>query len=189
MQTVQTPITISNVATNVIGMVKKAIANSPTGVSFFSIKNYTNKFGEVSNQTINVGASYEKMKQKDIETLRNLDITKRTWKSAMVDIEIARAALIESFISPDKARSDGQKDAYTNITNGIRVHNETGKLYLFGYRLRKTVLVAGEYPTVNSRKETIAKNELRKLLRTEKFVNFGLEVGNELTGSGNTLEL
>lgn len=189
MQPTTSPITISTVATNVINMVKKAIGNSPTGVSFFSIKNYTNKHGEVSNQIINVGASYEKMKQKDIETLRNMDILKMQWKSAMVDIEIARAALIEAFITPDKARSDGQKDAYTNIANGIRVHNETGKLYLFGYKLRKTVLVEGEYPTVNSRKETIAKDELRKYLRTNKFVNFGLEVGNELTANGNTIEL
>lgn len=182
-------ITISDVATNVINLVKKALSNSPTGVTFFSVKNYTNKFGEVSNQKINVGTNYGKMKLKDIETLQNLDITKMQWKSSMVDIEIARTALIEAFISPDKARSEGQTDAYTVISNGIKVHNETGVLYLYGYRVRKTVLVEGIYPTVKSSASTIAKNELRKLLRTNKFVNFGLEVGNELTASGKTLSL
>jgi hypothetical protein len=182
-------IAISDVATNVINLVKTALAKSPTGVTFFSVKNYTNKFGEVSNQKINVGTNYEKMKLKDIETLQNLDITAREWKSSLVDIEIARTALIEAFISPDKVRSDAQKDAYTVISKGIKVHNTTGALYLYGYRVRKTVLVKGEYPVVNSRKETIAKDELRKLLRTNKFVNFGLEVGNELTASGRTIEL
>lgn len=111
------------------------------------------------------------------------------WQSAMVDIEIARTALIEAFIAPDKARSEGQTDAYTTITNGVRVHNDTGKLYIFGYRVSKTVLVEGVYKTVNSSKQTIAKNELRRLLKTSKFVNFSIEVGNSLTASGDTIEL
>ena len=60
-------IAISSEATRVINLVKSAISNSPTGVSFFSIANYTNKFGEVSNQLINVGINYENSKQSDID--------------------------------------------------------------------------------------------------------------------------
>ena len=184
-----TTIQISNVATNVIGLVRNAIAKSPTGVSFFSIKNYTNKSGEVSNQLINIGVKYAATKEKDIKFLRELDVTTMQWQSAMVDIEKARTALIEAFIAPDKARSEGQIDAYTVITDGVKVHNETGLLYIYGYRVNKTVLVEGEYKTVNSSKETIAKNELRKLLKTGNFVNFSIEVGNNLTANGETIEL
>ncbi len=183
---------ISTAATRVINLVRNAISKSPTGVSFFSIKNYTNKSSEVSNQLINIGVDYGKTKIKDIEFLRNLDITKTDlyqWKSSLVDLEIARAALIAAFEAPDKARSEGQKDAYTVISNGVKVHNETGALYIYGYRVNKTVLVKGEYKEVKSSKETIAKNELRKLLKTGNFVNFAIEVGNNLTASGDTIEL
>lgn len=184
-----TAITVSTAAANVISLVRKAIAGSPTGVSFFSIKNYTNQQGEVSNQLINVGIDYGKTKEKDIEFLEKLDVTTRTWEGATVDIEIARIALIESFKNPDKVRSEGQTDAYTVISNGVKVHNTTGKLYLYGYKVSKTVLVKGEYKKVNSSKETLAKNELRKLLKTGNFVNFSIEVGNNLTAKGETIEL
>ena len=64
-------IAISQKAQQVIKLVKGAIATSPTGVSFFSVKNYTNKQGETSNYIINVGVNYLKAKIKDIEFLRN----------------------------------------------------------------------------------------------------------------------
>ena len=189
MSTLQS-IGISTVATQTIALVKKAISSSPTGVSFFSIKNYTNKNGEVSNQLINIGIKYDNMKAKDIEFLQSLDVTTLTdAKSSKVDLEIAKAELIAAFIKPDENRSNGQKNAYTVISNGIKVHNETGLLYIYGYKVNKTVLVKGEYKTVNSSAKTIAKNELRKLLKTGKFVNFSLEVGNTLTTKGETIEL
>ena len=181
---------ISALALAVIALVKNAVFGSITGVSFFSIKRYTNKFGEVSNQLINVGINYEKSKQEDIETLRNLDVTKlKGFKSSKLLLEKARVALILAFEKPNENISNGQIDAYTIIAPGIRVHNETGKLYLYGYRVNKTVITEGVYPVVNSRPETIAKNELRGLLKTDKFVNFAIEVGNTLTAKGETIEL
>jgi hypothetical protein len=182
-------IAISSEATRVIALVRNAVKTSPTGVSFFSIKNYTNKFGEVSNQLINVGINYEKSKQSDITMLNSLDETKMTWKSAMVDIVKAKIALIEAFIKPDENRSNGQTDAYTTIVSGVRVHNDTGKLYIYGYRVSKKVIVEGEYPIVKSSNMTIAKNELRKLCKTDKFVNFGIAIGNSVSAKGETIEL
>lgn len=184
---------VTDKAQSVIELLKKAISKSPNGVSFVSIKEYTNKQGEVSNQLINVGASYENAKQADIQLLRELDITLSThnFKSNILLLEQARNELINSFIQPNENRSLGQKNAYSHIenANGLKVHNESGLLYLFGYRINKTVLVEGEYKTVKSSGLTIAKNELRKLLKTNKFVNFSLEVGNQLKMAGDTLEL
>jgi len=180
---------VSSKAAKVINMIRSAIAKSPTGVSFFSIKKYANRHGEVSNQLINIGVNYQNQVEKDIDFLRNLDITKHQWKSSSVEIEKARVELIESFLRPSKSRSDGQKNAYTIITDGIKVHNETGKLYIYGYRVSKTVLEEGSYPIVNHSVSTLAKNELRKHLKTNNFVNFALDIGNELTVSGNTIEI
>jgi hypothetical protein len=173
----------------VIATIKRALEKSITGVSFVSIRNYTNKNGEVSNNLVNVGASYENAKAKDIEFLENLDYSKHDFKSPNTLIEEARLALIASFLKPDENRSNGQIEAYTTIFAGVKVHNETGLLYVYGYRENKTVLVKGEYPTVNSKPLTIAKDELRKLLRTGKFTQFALEIGNEIKANGETLEL
>lgn len=189
MQTTQT-IGISETALKVIGLVKKAISTSPTGVSFFSVKNYKNSHGEISDNLINIGINYEKSKEQDAEFLRNLDVTTLEGvKSSKIDLEKAKVELIKAFEKPDANRSNGQIDAYTIITKGVKVHNETGLLYIYGYRVSKKVLVEGEYPKVNSSALTIAKNELRKLLKTGKFTQYSIEVGNELTAKGETIEL
>jgi len=184
---------ISPVALQVIANVKKAVEKSITGVSFVSVKNYTNQQGETSNNLINIGIKYENAKKKDVAFLNELNIDQAIkehgLKSDKSLLDEARKELMVAFIKPDKARSEGQKDAYTVICEGVKVHNETGKLYIYGYRESKTVLKEGTYKTVNSAPLTIAKNELKKLLRTGKFVNFALEVGNTLKLNGETLEL
>lgn len=180
---------VSTNALKVINLVKQAVSNSLTGVTFFSIKNYTNTQGEVSNVLINVGINYEKSKQQDIEFLKNINLSDYQFKSDKSDLIEAKNELIASFQKPDKNRSEAQKDAYSTIFSGVKVHNETGLLYIYGYRVNKTVLKEGEYKHVNSSKKTIAKNELRKLLKTGKFTQYSIEVGNTLTAKGETIEL
>jgi hypothetical protein len=185
----QIVIVVSEKALSVINNIKKAIEKSITGVSFVSIRNYTNQQGETSNSLINVGINYENAKKKDIEFLENLKATEYEFKSTPDLIEEARQALINGFMFPEENRSNGQKNAYTTIFNGVKVHNETGFIYIFGYREQKTILKQGEYKQVNSRPLTIAKNELKKLLKTGKFTQFALEEGNEIRCNGATLEL
>jgi len=181
---------ISNKAIGVINTIKNAVSKSLTGVSFVSIKNYTNSQGEISNNLINVGIKYESAKAKDIDFLQNLNINEHNFKSPLNLIEDARHILIAAFINPDVNRSNGQIDAYTPIFAGVKVHNETGVLYIYGYRENKTVLVEGEpKKAVKSAALTIAKDELRKLLRTGKFTQYALEVGNTIKANGETLEL
>lgn len=185
----ETKVIVSDKATNVIALVSGAIKSSPTGVSFFSIRNYTNSYGEVANHLINVGIKYQNAVAKDIEYLRNLDVTTMTWDSPMVEIFKAKEALIKAFETPSENRSKGQKNAYTHIVEGVKVHNETGMLYIYGYRQSKLVITEGVYPNVISKPETIAKNEIRKLLKTNKFVNYSIEVGNQLRANGDTIEI
>ena len=182
-------LSISDKALQVIAKIKTATTKSPTGVSFVSIKNYTNSSNEISNNLINVGASYSNAKKSDIELLENIDLSAHGFKSDLSDLETAKAELIAAFIKPDQNRSQGQINAYTPICAGLKVHNETGILYVYGYRQNKTVLQKGEYKTVNSSAKTIAKNELRKLLKTGKFTQYAIEIGNSITSNGDTLEL
>ncbi len=198
MQT--TSVQISNKALLVINLLNNAIAKSPTGVSFLSIKNYESGkndtktiVGKIADYVINIGASYEKAKLKDIETLQNLDLVTMAqagkFKSALTLLEQARTELVNAFIKPDENRSAGQINAYTQIAPGLKVHNENGFLYIYGYKLSENVIRKGERKPTNSKDLTIAKDELRKLLRTNKFTQFSIEVGNTLKAVGTTIEL
>jgi hypothetical protein len=175
----------SVIALKVINSLSNALAKSPTGVSFVSIKGYTNSYGEVSNNLVNVGASLTSAKYSDIETLQSLDVTALNGDSIL--LEKARVELINSFIAPNENRSNGQIDAYTIIAKGIKVHNQSGEIYVFGLRNSKSVLAEGIYPIVNSRPLTIAKNSLKKNLKSSKFTQFKLSATSVIKANGEEL--
>ena len=162
----------TTIALQVIANLSNALSKSPTGVSFVSIKGYKNSYNEVSNNLVNVGASLDNAKKKDIETLQALNVTELNGDSIL--LEKARVELINSFINPNENRSQGQKDAYTIVAKGIKVHNETGEIYIFGLRTSKTIIEQGVYPIVNSRALTLAKNQLKKDLKSSKFTQYKL---------------
>lgn len=181
-------------------LVAKAIAGSPTGVSFFKINKYTNKeTGAVKNYLINLGINYEKSKLQDIEFLRNLDVTTlKDVKSSKVELEKAKTALILSLEKPHTGMSNGQKDAYTQLpVKGLKIHNVNEKLYVYGYIIKSelakdeqgNIINEGEKKADTRKPETKVKDELRALLKTSKFVQFALENGHELKTNGETLEL
>lgn len=184
----QQTIQISDKATEVIALIKKALSNTPTGVSFCSIKNYTNQEGEVSDYVFNIGVSYEKAKEKDIQFLNDLDVTTMEWQSAMVDIIKAKQDLISSLEAPSKARSEGQKDAYTHINSGLKVHNDTGELYVFGMKVSKKVKEAVDYGADTRKPLTKAKDEIRKMMKSTKYRQFIFTLnGMSIKASGEEL--
>jgi hypothetical protein len=177
--------TKTTIALQVINSLSNALAKSPTGVSFVSIKGYTNSYGEVSNNLVNVGASLTSAKYSDIETLQSLDVTALNGDSIL--LEKARVELINSFIAPNENRSNGQIDAYTIICKGVKVHNESGEIYVYGLRKSKTTLVEGVYPQVNSKPLTLAKNTLRRELKSSKFTQYKLSSTSVIKLNGEEL--
>lgn len=173
---VQAEVIVSREAQVIINNLKASVRNSPTGVAFVSLKGYTSSTsGEVADHLINIGVSYAKAGEKDIKDLENADLTKLSNDQfSVILLEEARTALINSIVAPSKSYSNAQKDAYTHICEGMKVHNETGSVVIFGHAVRKTVIVKGEYKTVNSRPLTLAKNYLSKELnlRRDKYRNF-----------------
>jgi hypothetical protein len=163
-------------------LVKKALDNSKNGVSFFSIKGYTNDKGEVSNRVINIGVSYQNAKKKDIEFLTNLDV--KTLKSdlGVQLLEEARQSLLGALISPNKTRSEGQINAFTNISDAVKIHNETKALYIFGFEVKdkngiskKTIIEKGEYKEDTRKPITKAKDFIRTFLKSSQYRQFKVE--------------
>jgi hypothetical protein len=166
----------------------------PKVSGFVTIMEYLNSKGELANHKVNLGFNYANAKLADIETLKAVDVTTlaqtveqggNVHQIDSVILEKARTALINAFIKPNKARSEGQINAYTNVSNGVRVHNESGDVYVYALANSKEVIVEGDYSKEDdkvSRALTLAKDILRKGLMTSKFRNFHLE-GGEVVNS------
>jgi hypothetical protein len=146
------------------------------GAKFIAVNGYVNSKGEVANHVVNLNVSYDNAKKKDIDYLTDLDVSTLDNKGLGKDLmEQARQALLGALISPNKARSEGQKNAYTHICNGVKVHNETGEIFIYAMAHSKKVLIEGNYPTVNSKPLTIAKNLIRKTMKSTKYKHFKLK--------------
>lgn len=162
--------------------------NKPT---FVAIQGYTNESaGETANYVINVGVSYESARNRSIAKLQAYLVT-----PGLSDMQIlAGSELLNSAVknaNPETATvaSQAQSAAYTHIGRNIKVHKETGDLYLVGFVVGKTVTVAGTYKEVKSSEKTLAKKAIAKLLKlpTDKRRNFKFEKLVGVRMQGNTL--
>jgi hypothetical protein len=162
--------------------------NSIKGCRFVGIKGYTNNNGEVSDILINLGASYVNAKEKDIEYLRTLDVTKMDTTIDAETLETARVELLNSLIKPSETRSEAQTDTYLNINQALKIHKESLAIFVYGYCENKRVITEGEYKEVKSRPLTIAKNFIKKNMRTGKFRQYKLDEITMLKVGGLTIE-
>jgi len=198
MNTAKTSIekTLNNVATLVA-------CKTINGTSFVGVRNYENSKEEISNQTFLVGINYANLLKSDLETLKAFDIKPLIKKYDKESVTKAYTQLLNSLIkrtatevekevlraSNDTTikRSDAQSDAYENVAKGLKMKDDT--LYIYGLCVKKTILVKGNYPTVNSRLNTIIKNEIKKSanLKETKYKQFKLGNLEELQIQGFTI--
>jgi hypothetical protein len=159
---------------------------SLTGIAFVSLKGYKDSIGNVQDVTINVGASLQATKEKDIAYLESLSFE---GKDAL--LEQARLELIASLKEPGKARSDGQKEAYTHICPGVKVHTGTGEIFIFGMVVKRVVTQATEAPEkLDTRKPlTKAKDALRASLKSYKYRVYKLDQISSMKVMGTTIEI
>ncbi len=165
------------------------------GVSFASF-NYTTKgTGETAKYLMILGASVTNLYEKDIAKLvRYVSLLTRIGAQPHV-ILAAQELLASRRESLDKGIGNNsaytQADTYTHLDNlpGVKIHNETGELYISGLQERKEVIAPGTYKKVNSAPKTLAKKKIEKALPSGRFRTLAL--GN-ITGArvrGHVLEL
>jgi len=184
---------------NTLKTVVENLKTTSNGVTFVGI-NYTNKDNEQSQYLINVGVSYENAKKKDLLSLQNLDVNKiENFKGLDADsiavLDDAKKALISALIKPNKAQSQAQIDAYSHLSNGMKIHNETFDLFVFGFKVKKTVQVKGDYkPTEfafeGAKPLTRAKNFIRtQLMKSSKYRQFKINADqlHKMKVAGDTI--
>lgn len=141
-------------------------SNNSNSQTLVTIPNYTNRNGETSSYVVNVNVDYNKLKDRDVKLLKSL-------KFEGVK-EVARLELLDSFKKNSKDltrtnQSKGQIETYQHLSNNVKQHKSTGEVYVSGYVIEKVVHKVGVYKSVNSSSKTIAKNEIKKLLRSSNY--------------------
>jgi hypothetical protein len=184
----ETIIGLSNQAEAIAGTIKSALNKSITNVTFCSVKGYVNDEGEKADYLINIGVNYQTAKQKDIKFLTELDITTMQWNCPMLDILKAQTELLNSLINPSQARSQAQKDAYIYINEALKLHADTLELYVFGSKVKKTIVEAVDYGADTRKPLTKAKDEIRQMLKSTKYRQFKFKLnGMKMRTNGEEL--
>lgn len=180
-----------------IAKIVKMIVNTFTvlnGTSFAGIKEYTNNSGETANHVVNAGFSYGNAVEKDLNVLQTLtdeqiseiaenaqavvlgakDTTVEPYEVKEVVNEMIASFVANRNKETASSASQAQTDAYINITPGIKMHIESGEIYIYALAISKKVLVKGTYKDVNHGKKWYIQNEIKNYCNfsTAKYRNF-----------------
>lgn len=152
--------------------------------SFVRIINYTNdKGGETSNYTINLGIKYENAKESDIEFLRNPANVGSDQLS-----QTARIEMLQARLNPGRG-SRAQSDAYLTLCPNVRLHVEKQRIFIYGFVVRKDVVIPGTYDKVDSSALTLAKKKIEKELKATQFRQFAFDKLVSVKVKGEEIEI
>jgi len=166
------------------------------GATFASFTYQTKETGEVAKYNLVLGASTENLYKKDVVLLERMVKLLKGIKAQQHTILAAEELLASR--NESLTKGIGNSDAYTNADtyyyvaglNGVRVHKDTGVLYVSGLLNRKEVLIAGTpRKKVNSAPKTIAKKKIGYILPSGRYRLFVLPNVTRAALNGDVLEL
>lgn len=152
------------------------------GSTFLSVREYKNNFGEISNFSVVFHVNYLNAIKKAKRVVENLKFIKNQDFSKN-DFVKAQEELLASF---DRSLTGYNPDytchgVYEPICGadgrplqGVRLHLEQGVVHINALRIRKSVLIEGVYPKVNSAPKTIAKRFIKSQTPLKNWVQFKL---------------
>lgn len=164
--------------------------------SFVSVMNYTNKEGETSNYTVNLGLSYGNAKEHDFLFLLDDENFKSIYAAmpeglkpyAHVAWNEMKQAAVKTQVGENK-RSKAQTDAYIVVAPNLRVHKQSQRVFIYGFVVSKTVINPIVYPTVDSSGETLAKRHIGEYLKTTKFRQMAFDTLASVRVKGEELHI
>jgi hypothetical protein len=140
---------------------------------------YTNAKGEVADFNIIFHMSYENALKRSIAIVEAFKPTGELQLQAQIEV---LASYQESLHKVQTIPIDTVDDGYHHyrdddgkLIQGVKLHEESETLHLYGLIHLKRVIVPIVYPKVNSRPLTIEKNKLRKLCPVSRFRQFKLQ--------------
>ena len=147
---------------------------------------YTNQQGEKSKYLVHLNVNIKKIYERDIKFLESYLPSNDIERLAHAELLSSMRTSIETnFNNPNYTKAG----YYETMTKAVKFHEDT--IYIHGFVISKVTIERGEYKTVNSSAKTIAKNGIRKLLKSSKIREFKLNA-NQLEIAklnGKTIEL
>lgn len=144
--------------------------------TFLTVAGYRNAHSEVANYSIVFHMSYQNALKRSIAMLEQLNVSGAAENFAREEVlGSLRDSLIRVTDSPIEARHDGYrhfKDTDGNYIKGIKLHDRTNTLHLYGLVAHKRVIMPGIYPTRHENALAKAKRHLRQLTPAGKFRQF-----------------
>lgn len=144
--------------------------------TFLTLKGYRNNSSEISDYSIVFHVSYENALKKSIATLQNyvpesdLEIKAKSWLIASYE---------ESLNTMKTKPFEELEDNYTHFKDddgkyikGLKYHDKTQTIHLYGFVVHKKVIIPGTYVKSNKAELTVAKDKLRRLCEVSKFRQF-----------------
>jgi hypothetical protein len=146
---------------------------STKSARFVSFTHQSKGTGEIARHTIRFGASIEKAYRADLAKLEKLapSLSGVTLEACNELIASFRESLTKG-VGNNSAFTCA--DVYASIAKGVKVHKQTGEIYVSGFSRQKKVIQEGAKKSVKSSAKTIAKNKLRESLLSGKFRQFAL---------------
>jgi hypothetical protein len=143
---------------------------------FLTLKGYRNNFSEIADYQIVFHISYRSALEKSISMLESLPLISNLEKQARDEL---LASFGKSLSKAEELPIEEREDGYTHFLNeegkfikGVKLHDATNTLHIYGLINWKRVLMPGIYKSVNSSELTIAKNKLRYLTQVGRFRQF-----------------
>jgi hypothetical protein len=178
----------SEMLASVIGAIGESKA-----AKFASFVYTAEKSGEVARHRIILNADTENLYLKDIAILEELIPTLTgIAKIAGEEVLASRRKSLEVGVGnhPDYVHSKDNADTFVATgVKGIKIHRETGVLYVNALTMGKDVITPGTYKVVNSAPKTIAKKKIENDLPSGKFRLFKLPNITRARLNGDTMEL
>lgn len=175
---------MSNISlTSALSVIRSTYAK---GARFASLLYTAKGSGEVARHVVCLGVSIERAYKRDLALLIALLPTLSGVASeACAELIASLRDSLTNGIGNNAAYTC--KDVYTHLATGIKEHTESGEIHVYGFAIAKTVLAEGKYKSVNSSDKTIAKNKLRKLLKSGNFRQFALSNATAIKADGKVL--
>ena len=166
---------------NIQEVLKSVLSIFSITQSIQSTFTYTSKgSGEVSKVVVDHTADFDKLYRDDVLTLTNI-INSTKSSMELVAAEELKASLLKSL---EVGIGHNPRNPHKNVNwvyfndkkgrriRGIKMNPDTFEVLVKGVVVHKDVLDKGTYKTVKSRQKTIAKNKLRKMLKSSKIRNY-----------------
>jgi len=162
------------------------ISAQKKGARFASLTYAAKGTGEIARHTLCLGVSVERAYRRDIAILS-------AKRDALQGVALAACDELLASLKESLEKGIGNNSSYTcagvyeSICRGVKFHKESGEVYVTGFSIGKEIIAAGEYKVVKSSEKTIAKNALRREMKSGKFRQFALPVVASARAEGTTL--